>query len=445
MKELQKMKRSFFVAVVTITVLLSYTCISYAAKRAGTYWYIIDSDNGINGDYYSGYVVVDAIDARNSEWEGIGPYQGREPSFDSEDVELFEEGDSGGAEEDRAPGAAPPAPETSGDWKMITVASGETLSKISERHGISGENIMKANELTDPHRLREGQVLYIPNSPEAVDSTLAHVTQLKNEAVRKLKEASPLEMTDYVISNGDTLWSVANAFNLDVNSLFGCNKVSEGDILKVGSIVKIPNQDGIYVTVKKGQTVDKLAKEYGIYPEAIMSANRMADASSLKQDSRIFLPGAKVAAYVETNGSRRAVASGVKDQVTARRGFGWPVVGKISSSFGWRKDPIRGRRDFHTGLDIRAPRGRPIVASSAGRVVHSGWMGGYGRTIVISHPGNITTLYGHCSKLLANVGQTVKRGQRIALVGSTGRSTGNHVHFEVRSGGSPMNPIKLLR
>jgi murein DD-endopeptidase MepM/ murein hydrolase activator NlpD len=72
-------------------------------------------------------------------------------------------------------------------------------------------------------------------------------------------------------------------------------------------------------------------------------------------------------------------------------------------------------------------------------------MGGYGRTIVISHPGRVTTLYGHCSKLLVKVGTNVKRGQAIAQVGSTGRSTGNHVHFEVRSGGTPMNPIKFLR
>jgi len=436
------LKKSFLIAVAAITVVLSCTCISYAAKRAGAFWYVISSDDGINGDYYSGYVVVDALDARNldADWEGIGPYQGREPSFSSEGVELLEE-----EEDNPDTGTAVPSPEISGDWKMITVESGGTLSKISELHGLSIENIMKANELTDQHRLREGQILYIPVSPEAVGSTLEYVTQLKNAAVQKLKQAPKAELTDYVVKNGDTLWSVANAFNLDINSLFGCNKVSEGDILKVGAIVKVPNQDGIFVTVKKGQTVDKLAKEYSIYPEAILSANGMEDASSLKESSSIFLPGAKVAAYVETNGSRRAVASGVKDQVTARRGFGWPVVGKISSSYGWRKDPIRGNRDFHTGLDIRAPRGRPIVASSAGKIIHAGWMGGYGRTIVISHPGNVTTLYGHCSKLLVNSGQTVKRGQRIALVGSTGRSTGNHVHFEVRSGGSPMNPIKVLR
>jgi murein DD-endopeptidase MepM/ murein hydrolase activator NlpD len=439
--KIRKLKKKVLLAALIVTASLSFTCISYAGKRAGTYWYVIDSGDGINSDYSSGYVVVDAIDARNGEWDGIGPFQGDGPSFSSPGVEFYEEGETQGDGQD-----AKQEPEAvSGDWKPMTVEAGGTLSKISEKYGISIEDIMKANEITDQHRLREGQKLYIPNSPEAVETTLAYVTGLKNEALAKLKNASPVELKDYIVKNGDTLWSIANAFDLDVNTLFGCNKVSEGDILKVGAVVKVPNQDGIFVTVKSGQTVDKLAKEYSIYPEAIMSANRMDGASSLKQGGEIFLPGAKVAAFVESNGARRAVASGVKEKVTAKKGFGWPVVGKISSSYGWRRDPIRGRRDFHTGLDIRAPRGRPIVAASAGKVVHSGWMGGYGRTIVISHPGNVTTLYGHCSSLLVKAGTTVKRGQRIALVGSTGRSTGNHLHFEVRSGGSPMNPIKVLR
>jgi murein DD-endopeptidase MepM/ murein hydrolase activator NlpD len=165
----------------------------------------------------------------------------------------------------------------------------------------------------------------------------------------------------------------------------------------------------------------------------------------LVQGKEIFLPGAKVSVFVETAGAKSAVAKNVREKVLARRGFGWPVVGKISSSFGWRRDPVRGGRDFHTGLDIRAPKGRPIVAAAAGKVVHSGLMGGYGRTIVISHPGGITTLYGHASKLLVSAGTNVKRGQRIALIGSTGRSTGNHVHFEIRQGGRPMNPLKYIR
>jgi murein DD-endopeptidase MepM/ murein hydrolase activator NlpD len=306
---------------------------------------------------------------------------------------------------------------------------------------------MKVNELTDQHRLREGQKLYLPNSPEAIDVTLQHVRDLKNAETAKLKQALPIELTDYVVKNGDTLWKIANDFNLDVNSIFGCNKVSESDVLKVDSTIKIPNQDGILITVKQGHTLEKLAKEYGIFQEAITSANRLSG-DALTQGSQLFLPGAKAAASTDSGGKKSAAAttaSNAKNKVTAKKSFAWPVVGKISSSYGWRRDPIRKGRDFHTGLDIRAPRGRTVVASAAGKVVHAGWMGGYGRAVVISHPGGITTLYGHNSKVLVKVGANVNRGQAIAQVGSTGKSTGNHVHFEVRVGGKQKNPIQYLR
>jgi murein DD-endopeptidase MepM/ murein hydrolase activator NlpD len=439
MNEMKRLKKTFFATLTAITFILSYACISYASRRAGTYWYVATGGDGINEDMYSGYVIVDAIDARNRDGE---------LSFFNDEVVFLEENgpeENENAENKILDDVITHVPVTSGDWKMITVETGATLSKISETYGVSIDDIMKSNELENQHRLYEGQTLYIPRDSESVHSTLLYVQGLKNEAVQKLKQAPPLQMTEYAVKNGDTLWNIANAFDLDVNTIFGCNKLSEGDILKVGSIVQVPNQDGIFETVKSGQTLDKLAKEYSIYPEAIASANGITDPSFLKQGDRIFLPGAKVAALVESGGRTRAVASGVMDKVTAKRGFGWPVVGKISSSYGWRRHPIRKNRDFHTGLDIRAPRGRTIVASAAGKVVHSGWMGGYGRTIVISHPGNITTLYAHCSQLLVKVGSSVKRGQAIAKVGSTGRSTGNHLHFEVRSGGSPMNPITVLK
>ncbi|MDR1510236.1 MAG: LysM peptidoglycan-binding domain-containing protein, partial [Synergistaceae bacterium] len=301
MNEMKRLKKSFFTVLTAVTLILSYTCISHASKYAGTYWYVAAEGDGINEDQYSGYVVVDAMDARSAEWKGGG--QGRGPSFSSDEVELLEETRQGEYEKtgnSLLDDVITRVPVTSGDWKMITVETGATLSKISETYGVSIEDIMKSNELVDQHRLHEGQTLYIPSAPESVTSTLLYVQGLKKEAVAKLKQASPLQITDYVVKNGDTLWNIANAFNLDVNTIFGCNKVSEGDILKVGSIVRIPNQDGIFETVKSGETLDKLAKEYSIYPEAIMSANGMTDASSLKQGEQVFLPGAKVAAYIES-------------------------------------------------------------------------------------------------------------------------------------------------
>ena len=426
MKKMGGKKKIFLLVTLAITLVLSYYCVNSAAERAGAVWYIPDPDHGIDSDAYSRYVIVDAIDALDA----MDPLRNGGLSMMNDDVEMMEE-DENGEWRVNADGLQ----EASGDWKLLIVNSGETLSKISETYGVSIENIMKANELTDQHRIREGQTLYLPNSAETVEATLEHVRELKNVEVAKLKQAPQVELTDYVVQNGDTLWKIANDFNLDVNSIFGTNRLSDGDVLKVGSTVKIPNQDGVFITVAQGHTIEKLATEYNLYQEAIMSANGLSG-TTLTQGSQLFLPGARVAAIIDSGGRRN---------VTARRGFGWPVAGRISSPYGWRRNPFGSGRDFHTGLDIRAPRGRTIVAAAAGRVVHSGWMGGYGRTVVISHPGGITTLYAHANRLLVNVGANVNRGQAIAQVGSTGRSTGNHLHFEVRTGGKPVNPIQYLR
>ena len=434
-------KKPVFILLLIVTVSLSYACIGHAAKNVGSYWSSFDSRDGLGSDISSEYVVVDAADARNGniapEFAGIGPFRGNGPSFSDPGVVLYED--------DGTPQVALQEPEIPVVWREVKVETGDTLSKIAEKYGVTIKEIMQANELADEHKLREGQVLYIPNSSEYILETLAHVRKLKNDELARKKQAEPVRITNYIVKNGDTLWSIANAFDLDVNSIFGCNnKISETSVLKIGATIRVPNQDGILITVKSGQTLEQLAKAYGIFAEAILSANEMTDPKQLVQGSEIFLPGAKVSAPAETGGKRSTGNQGGAT-LTAQRGFGWPVVGKISSPFGWRRDPVKGGRDFHTGLDIRAPRGRPIVAAAAGKVVHSGWMGGYGKTVVVSHPGGTTTLYAHCSSLLVKSGTNVKRGQRIALVGSTGRSTGNHLHFEVRKSGTPMNPIKYLR
>lgn len=124
--------------------------------------------------------------------------------------------------------------------------------------------------------------------------------------------------------------------------------------------------------------------------------------------------------------------------------FSYPSSGRQTSGFGYRIHPILGYRRFHSGLDFGASYGSPIRAADSGTVIFSGWYRGYGRTVIIDHGGNLTTLYGHASELYVSEGQTVQRGQTIAAVGSTGLSTGPHLHFEVRVNGTPVNPLNYL-
>lgn len=138
---------------------------------------------------------------------------------------------------------------------------------------------------------------------------------------------------------------------------------------------------------------------------------------------------------------RRAQASPAVPAPVRRIGrFLMPARGVLTSGYGVRTHPIFRIRRMHTGIDIAAPRGSPVVAAADGTVIYAGWFGGYGKIVLIDHGAGVSTLYGHLSATLVRAGQRVRRGQRIGLVGSTGYSTGPHVHFEVRINGRPVNP-----
>ncbi|HWQ30824.1 MAG TPA: peptidoglycan DD-metalloendopeptidase family protein [Negativicutes bacterium] len=126
--------------------------------------------------------------------------------------------------------------------------------------------------------------------------------------------------------------------------------------------------------------------------------------------------------------------------------LGWPSPGyyKITSSFGYRTHPILKKKKLHTGIDIAVPSGTSVIAANAGKVIYAGYNGGYGNTVIIDHGGKISTLYAHNSKLLVKVGDVVEKGKAVSKSGSTGLSTGPHLHFEVRENGQPVDPLKYL-
>ena len=126
--------------------------------------------------------------------------------------------------------------------------------------------------------------------------------------------------------------------------------------------------------------------------------------------------------------------------------FLWPTPGysKITSDYGMRVHPILGTKKLHTGIDIGAPSGTRILSGDAGVVIHAGWLGAYGNAVVVDHGGGLSTLYGHMSSIAVREGQQVTAGQKLGGVGSTGLSTGPHLHFEVRVNGNPVSPWGYL-
>lgn len=140
----------------------------------------------------------------------------------------------------------------------------------------------------------------------------------------------------------------------------------------------------------------------------------------------------------------RALTSSVTQTVRGTGEYVWPVQGRVSSPFGYRIHPIFNVRKMHTGIDLSASFGTSIRAADSGVVIQAGWRGGYGKTVVVSHGSGLTTLYAHQSTILASVGEAVSQGDVIGKVGSTGYSTGPHLHFEVRLNGSPVDPMGYL-
>lgn len=201
--------------------------------------------------------------------------------------------------------------------------------------------------------------------------------------------------------------------------------------------------EGIYHTVQKGQTLYRIAKVYELDVKVLQRANRIGDPSKLKEGARLWIPGARRVLEVpdtKKSHSSRTAKKKSPPTVRPRKGFlAWPAKGTLTSGFGMRD----GRK--HEGIDIAAAKGTPIYSAAKGNVVFSGWgPTGYGKMIIIKHKHHLTTLYAHNSKLLVRKGSRVKQGQKIALMGSTGRSTGPHLHFEVRNDTHPKNPIKYL-
>jgi murein DD-endopeptidase MepM/ murein hydrolase activator NlpD len=147
---------------------------------------------------------------------------------------------------------------------------------------------------------------------------------------------------------------------------------------------------------------------------------------------------------IEAEEEARRRAEGIVGTTSAPGMLAWPVSGTITSPFGYRRNPFGGGMEFHQGLDIAAPMGTTITAAASGTVIQAGWYGGYGNFIVIDHGGGMATGYGHCSQIFVSAGQRVQKGQAIGAVGSTGASTGPHLHFEVRINGKPVDPAQYL-
>ena len=213
------------------------------------------------------------------------------------------------------------------------------------------------------------------------------------------------------------------------------HKQKEPDYLRASTPwgAKIP---GVYHTVKRGETLWRIAKTYGINLQTLAELNNIDNLSRIKSGQKIFIPGAshtkKVAVFAKK--SPPAAPKIIKE----KRGFIWPVRGKVVSKFG----VINGLR--YEGIEIAAPLGTPVKASRDGKVVYEGRLKGYGNLVIIKHKNYFNTIYAYNQTNLVSLGRKVKKGETIASVGNTGRSSDPRLHFQIRKKNQARNPLFFL-
>ena len=278
-------------------------------------------------------------------------------------------------------------------------------------------------------------------------------------AIDDAVNATSQEEVIYTVQAGDTWSQIAARYDMSSKELLALNpgfdmdKIWEGQELTVSAAVPL-------LSIK---TVERVQ-----YQAPVAYETEYVDDSSMYQgESRVITKGAEGLANVDahvsyTDGVETArdvissttvtapvtqvVAKGTKERpkTIASGSFAWPTNGRLTSTFGGRRSPGGIGSTNHKGIDIAGSRGRTINAADGGTVTYAGWMSGYGYLVIIDHGNGFQSYYGHNSKLLVSPGTKVYKGQQIAKMGSTGNSTGNHCHFEIRLYGTPMNPLKYL-
>ncbi len=245
--------------------------------------------------------------------------------------------------------------------------------------------------------------------------------------------SSSANILSHTVKQGETLQSIATAMGVGVRDLRASNQVYGTDAPAAGRVLYAA-KNGLVHTIKRGQTLTDISTTYSVTVDAIAKANGITASSTIFAGARLFIPGASSAFWDNV----AALAHNATSQ------FIWPLQGEVVSSFAWRNHPVLGVRQHHDGIDIDVPEGTTVYASAGGEVFFYGEQPGYGNVVILEHDGGFYTLYGHLKSAFVTKGQYVEKGQKIALSGNTGISSGPHLHFELRNGEFPVDPMSFL-
>ena len=301
-------------------------------------------------------------------------------------------------------------------------------------------NSLMGNSASVPSAPHEGQGGSEESTPPSIytiqDSSIQAIDSVSTDYLNDIK---PNKITDYAVQPGDALSFIASDFGVSTESIIWANKLTDIDSISPGQTLRIPPVSGVIHTVQRGDTISLIAKKYNADSAKIISFNDLSSGSALALETDLVIPdGVPIKV---TAGAKTSVKPGFISSATsvAKRFAYLPDLGdyfKIPTlGFNWKI--VHGRN----GSDIANACGTPIQASADGTVsisLSSGWNGGFGKYIKLVHPNGTETLYAHLSKLLISEGEVVTKGQKIGLMGTTGHSTGCHLHFEVHGARNPL-------
>ncbi|PTY40041.1 M23 family metallopeptidase [Brachyspira hampsonii] len=240
-----------------------------------------------------------------------------------------------------------------------------------------------------------------------------------------------MKYDEYIIEEGDNLTVISKKIGVNLDTLVSVNKMSNANRLRPGQKIVIPNRNGLLYTMKKNETIEDVAERYDVSLSRILNLNKISSPSSIEEGDDIFLPGAKYTLdeRIDKFGQMFSIPT---------------TITRISSVFGYRVHPITGVRTKHMGVDIPGRLNTPVYAARKGKVIFAGYSGGYGNLVIVRHDKGYTTYYAHLNSITTRSGATVGVGVMIGRMGSTGRSTGSHLHFEVRRNGVALNPADFI-
>ncbi len=247
------------------------------------------------------------------------------------------------------------------------------------------------------------------------------------------------KMVDYEVLGGDTLESISKKFDVTTDTIKWANSL-KSDVIKPGQILKIPPITGVVHKVASGDNIYSIAKKYKTDAQNIVNFpfNDFADLDtfSLTPGQLLFVPNGVIEEVRPAGQPSSQFYAQIQAGVRGSSNFIWPASGMVTQYPVW----------YHMALDIANPSLPPVLASDTGTVTFAGCIQyGYGCHVIIDHANGYQSLYGHLSSIAVSPGQAVSQGQKIGNVGSTGRSTGPHLHFEIRSGGTLLNPLNFLK